>query len=249
MECNLSQKSLVVEFVGLPASGKSTIYDHVKASLIKEGLLGSSEDLRPVKKTKRIKRTISNYVSLFVDNPRYFVQATSLIIGSRQKSRFDLKMAWQEWLDTTAFFNYYVKKCSGIHLMDQGVFQALWQIGFASEARNIREIIKNVYCNFDVPTVIIFVEASPQTIERRISKRSPHSRLDRRLPTNPSLVYKAEELYQQTKSILLEPRPPFSLVKSLVINNDSDTDMEWKADQVGKFLNYEWKHLTASKES
>ena len=236
---NLTNKNLVVEFVGLPGSGKTTIYHKVYEDLKLEGLLHNTDGFNLHSGFKHKLYSLLSYGKYFIGNPILNFQALFNIVNSDQSSYYDLQIALKAWLGSSYLIDFYKKNTFGVNLIDQGVFQALWQIGFGSQEIDIARIYGQIFSN--APDLIILLEASIETISRRINNRESPGRLDNRISLSPHYLDKAFDLYQQIKSMLFEISRD-NKIKSLVINNDSDGDVITKSKIVVDFIRAEWQY-------
>jgi hypothetical protein len=65
---------------------------------------------------------------------------------------------------------------AGVELLDEGIYQLLWSVGFVGDERAVRELSSTV----PLPDVVVMVEAPLELIQARlVSRGSRDGRLDR----------------------------------------------------------------------
>ena len=174
---------MVIEFFGLPGAGKSTLSQRVAWLLaqrrvvveqpthcLDHGLSGWHRRLR--KSTYAVRQLLLR--------PLATGRVVRAIAGTEQASSADLA--------TTAFncvylsgLLAYLRPRQAVVLLDQGPVQALWSIGFGSTATSWVDALGSFGDLLPAPDLLVWVQASPGTIARRLRARAyPVSRLERR---------------------------------------------------------------------
>ena len=87
--------------------------------------------------------------------------------------------------------------------MDQGVFQALWSIGFSAQDEAWASTMNGRVSLMSIPDIVVVVEASPRTIEGRLRAHRSHiSRLEAELQTGSALWARSISLLETVKMIM-----------------------------------------------
>lgn len=160
----------IVEFVGLPASGKTTLAVATAAALSERGLgrPTSSSDRR--RRMGRIAATAA-VAREAAGAPRRTLRVADAIAGSRQSR------------DRTAIgrflYHHYLiaelegeRASGGIHLADQGFLQHLWRVHLTARADGDAYLRELAAAGPDVrPAVVVFVETDHRTrMERAVGR-------------------------------------------------------------------------------
>lgn len=170
---------VLVEFVGLPAVGKTRLAREVKSQFEKVTWVRDS-DISPNVSTSTEKRedkhrvlTPGRYVlSEFRRAPRLSLRSFRVISGSHQPSRrYELR-----------YFGYLLylvgeirraRTYDAIYLADQGFFQHLWRIELTGEADKVET--HNALCRLHgpviIPDVVVFVSADHSVRMQRAKRR------------------------------------------------------------------------------
>jgi len=224
------KKSLVVEFIGIPGSGKTTISNRVNEILKAKGITccENSDDL-PTGIGRKF-CLLHRYIMFFSSNLIFNSRAVSTIVNSDQVSLYDLKIALRAWLGSAYLLHTYRRKY-GVRLIDQGIFQAIWQIGFGSRETKVVERSNRLF--YEYPDILVSIQASPDTIFRRIANRDGIGRLDKNIQVKPYLMEKAFRLFNE---VMLSESSCNNGVKKLVIDNDLDGNIDTKANIIVDFI-------------
>jgi thymidylate kinase len=208
-----------VEFFGLPGSGKSTM-----SRLVADTLRDRGHKVNEVTYDidHRRSRTVSQLVKLahlapyVARHPRRALADIARIAATRQARRVDLAKSIFNW---TFISSLAARKRSAVDvsLLDQGVAQALWSVGFAARRETWRDLL-DAQAPAMRPNVVIHVRADPQVIGERLARRERHlSRMDARGRDRQAL----ERAAQQAGSILASLRSAGVAVVE-VENNDGE---------------------------
>lgn len=177
--------SVVVEFCGIPGSGKSTVCDAVAAELVRTGVVAHQPRAR-----------IDTDVPAATRIARKLGLATRALSGARAAWRVaraqdrlgDAPGRALQWLVTQRLIG---ARAPGVTLLDEGLVQALWSIGLRGDLE--RFLAGSI--RFAVPDVIVVVECAPDEAARRLRARgSEHSRVQRDANLEEALVRGADVL-------------------------------------------------------
>ncbi|HEU4641453.1 MAG TPA: hypothetical protein VFS44_03290 [Gemmatimonadaceae bacterium] len=222
--------SLVLEFLGLPGSGKSRLSQMVAGELRSRGV-AVSEPTFTISTTRPVTSRLARKLRYALDggrgiptNGHYW---TRWILASRQRELADLGRHSLNW--------YYVvgmmRRCGavpGVHVFDQGLFQALWSFGYGASAPTAAmadgtALRHNMAAVLPPRLVVVRLEVSRPVIVERLTERingewrSGRSRLERHLRTGtvePALARAASALQQIDRlACELEQRQRITLVQ------------------------------------
>jgi thymidylate kinase len=173
---------MLIEFFGLPGSGKSTMSRLVADLLLKRGLAVEEITYDLDHKRPRVERLlvkISHLLQYAATHPRYVLSGLAQVVATRQRSLLDLGKSVFNWMFIASIASR-TQSSHTITLLDQGVAQALWSIRFAARQQNSLELLLAEAERAPLrPDLIICVRANFQTIGDRLAARARRvSRLD-----------------------------------------------------------------------
>ena len=181
-----SAQPLVVEFVGLPGVGKSHATRLVAARLAAVGTPAQSSALRINHELGRSRRVLYKSGICAVEALRCPGRAARVgraLIGSGQQSRVDVLRLLYNWLFLAGLLRR-ARAGPVVELLDEGIYQLLWSIGFAGGERVIRDysstFLMGPPSEVPLPDVVVVVEAPLGLIQARLESRKTRAgRLDR----------------------------------------------------------------------
>jgi hypothetical protein len=226
----MGSKSVFVEFLGLPAVGKSTLCRRVAEFFSQHGIPHDNTTYMLTHEASRMKRifTKSLYVmnGLFL-NPRYVARSVSAILATKQRSSTDALKSLFNWLYISSLMQGR-EDSPGVHLSDQGMFQALWSISLSgTKVDSLAHMTQALAARISSPVLVIIVESSLATIENRLRSRQGHlSRIDRWIEQDEDLLKQAVLLLDDVKAILQRASEDCGHVHLLSIRNDADNSLD-----------------------
>ena len=180
---------LVVEFVGLPGSGKSTL-----SHAVAESLRPRHRVFEPTYRTDRLRsatgRRLSKTRAAFgrlVVEPGRSLSDVEAIRGAGGGSPAGWAAGALNWLyvaETVAR----ASRTSGIHLLDQGVLQALWSVFYAQGRTGVevRAWVHRAAMRVPPGTIAVILDAADDQLERRLHGRTGgRSRLEADIRVSP----------------------------------------------------------------
>ena len=172
------RRATVIEFCGLPGSGKSFVVDLVVSSLRDRGIAarGAEPYVGPeVPTVTRLGRKLVLVGGLAIDHPVESIR-TSVRIGLGQRDGSDAVTRPFHWLLIQAQLSK-ARGAEGIHLLDEGLLQALWSVGLRGDVDGVLERLGRPPRRWAGPDVVVEVDAPLETVSDRLRARgSNHSR-------------------------------------------------------------------------
>jgi len=203
---------LVVTFVGLPGTGKSTLLARVLEILRERGTTcDASDEVAYRKMMNKLAWTVREACG----HPRFAWRSLKALVASRQRSFMDLLKMVSNWF-ARAFLIRRAARSPGIHLIDEDMFQVLWSIGFSSR--------------LGAPSLVVVLESSLEVIERRLAARPGcSSRLEKWLPEEPGVLQRAECLMERVKDTIAHIADQQAAMHVLLIDSDRNDRLEANA--------------------
>jgi broad-specificity NMP kinase len=228
-----------VEFLGLPGAGKSGVSRRVGEILQGEGIRvvetayelthRSGVAARRFRKSAFIAREI-------VLRPMDSARSARAIVATKQNTTSDLVGAVSNWLLVSNLLRD-DGRVPAIHLLDEGIFQALWSVGFGAAVDDLTLVSQAVGTAFPVPDVVVIVNASLATVEQRLRCRGMRqSRLEDRLGIDRGIFEKSERLMGEVRTILVEMAKSRKNVHIHEVANDREQDLEPNARALAAVL-------------
>ena len=230
----MRHEGCIVEFIGLPGVGKSTVAAGVFAGLGRKGIPvcqpNKNAGQQQAQKAKGL--SLSKVGSLAFSaraalaRPVYALRSVRAILATGQRSRSDLRTLLPYWLMMSERMRQ-SRGVGGVHLYDQGIVQALWSIGFSSAEMDLSGLADALRTSMPVPDLLVIVKASLPTVERRLLSRPQlSSRLAARLTDEPLLMERAATLMQAVEATVHDLSRQGSGMRVLVLDNERDDACE-----------------------
>ena len=221
---------MIIEMLGLPGAGKSTLSRLIAQRLAFAGIVVVEETYPRDHQRGRLRRAVEKLFRalLFcVREPNRAMSAVVLIGSSRQATIFD-------WVGSLVNFLYlgeiYRRSTdrSDVVLLDQGVAQAAWSVGFA--ARNQGWVGSDDMNRLLTvrPDLVVVVHASSELILARLSQRATGaSRLERKAAGRADALKRGQEQMDAILELLRARQ-----IELVDLDNGGDTPSAIAADHV-----------------
>ena len=226
----MTRPGICVEFIGLPGSGKSTVSKQVAQALRDRGnRVASPVDwlVHEAPPARRRLTKLGRVAGEIVAHPDFAMRSAGAILSTRQGSITDLVKTGFNWLFVSAMVRFHLSS-DGICILDEGVFQALWSIGFgARRERSVADVAARLDGRFPTPHMVVALETSLETTDRRLRGRvSGVSRLETRFGSDPEALRRSVSLFEQTMSLLRELSTRTDGIRLFAARNDIDVGLE-----------------------
>lgn len=185
-------KIITIEYLGLPAVGKTT---QVNALEKNDAIININNSFGD-KFIHRQFRKITNMISFLVTNPITFITDTKIILSSQQETLLDLFKVLFNWYLIAHSYIKVDKRSKDTYVWDQGISQALWSILFTSENPNSQKILK-LLKDKQLPDQIIFLDEPNEILRKRAINRESKIRLDYKDEKQVSKARKSLEIVLQ----------------------------------------------------
>jgi len=227
-----ARHSMVVEFLGLPGSGKTTVSKRIAEYLSQWGLT-ILEPVRELSDRSGLSGSLRGYhgksylvASELMAHPAGSWRALRVLLRSGQPSLAVLFKVTFNWLMQCSL----LRSCRStrvVHLFDEGIFQALWSIGLEGRPGVIRELRSMLHDTLSRPDVVVVLDADPTVIADRLRHRGTRdSRADRDWLDDPDAVLRAASLMREVVDALetLSARG-----RTLIIHADNGSPLDSEA--------------------
>jgi RecA/RadA recombinase len=173
-------RSLVVEFCGLPGSGKSSLAAQTCLALRSAGVEARVADhavSAAVPRRTRVRRRGSSAVAGLATRPLEAARAARLVAATRPSPRDGAALLAQ--LLTVQRLTSAARHRGGVVLVEEGTVQTMWSLALRAGADTLEEVRREVSagCTADL---LVVVEAPTALLLHRLEARSSrHSRTQR----------------------------------------------------------------------
>ena len=173
---------MLIEFFGLPGSGKSTMSRRVATLLLRRGLIVDEITFDLDHRRRRFDKVLTKLARLVryaFAHPRHALSDLVTITATRQATLVDLGKVVFNWLFIASLASR-KRSPSRITVLDQGVAQAMWSIGFAARnEKSLDRLLADMPGAALRPDLIVHVRADFAMIGDRLAARQRRvSRLD-----------------------------------------------------------------------
>ena len=205
----VGDRSIVVEFLGLPGVGKTTVSKRTAEYLAQWGV-SVIQPVRALSDRSRVGPSLRGYhgKSLLVArellaHPVHSLRAVRAISATAQPSLSVLFKIIVNWLMQCSLLRS-CRTTREVHLFDEGIFQALWSIGLEGSPEAVRRVGSTLHEALAMPDVVAVVEADLGTVAQRLqTRKGRESRADRHWPEDARAVARASSLMREVVETLI----------------------------------------------
>lgn len=221
----------VVEFFGYSGSGKSTMCSHALEALRALGM--AADALNFAVHEVSIAR-ITVLMSQMMLGPAYAWRSLKEFVSSQQRSVRDFQWVYRTWLERSYLIRAHARR-PGIHLVEEGLFQALWSMALSSTKPDLSKEMSALCAIAPLPSGVVIVEASVESIAKRLADRQRQGRIEHWLRTNPKFhEYASKRLYEVSQ--LVEETSSRAGIAVLRVRNETPHDLDVNRSKVLEFL-------------
>jgi hypothetical protein len=193
--------NLVVEFLGLPGAGKSSLSHLVAAQLAEHGVTVAQPSYElahgPQPRLRRLRKML-HVARELVTHPFATARAARIVGATRQPDAATRTRLLFNWLLVVALARG-ARTRPGVHLLDQGVLQAVWSIALEDRSETALQLLADPALALALPDVAVVVAARLDVVHDRLCSRSAHdSRVERRRG-GLVLLGRGEQLVQRVR--------------------------------------------------
>ena len=249
---NSKRGSTVIEFVGLAGVGKSTISHRVAEILEQRGwrveqpTYSADHEMRA---WQRLLLKLRLVTAEAVFHPATAVRSLRAILATRQSSAADVIGLTVNWL----FMSSLIRKAdrrSGVHVFDEGQFNALWSIGFSATSGGTGGILAELARQRSKPVVVALIEADIAAVRARLDLRKTGlSRLERTGSADDAWE-RARRALQQVKATLQMLTDEGADIHVIAVRNRGREDLDALANSLAaafvEFLGSSARRTTAA---
>ena len=218
--------SVIVEFVGVPGVGKSTL-SHQTAKILKSDHSHVAEPIRRVDNRSGLHRVLSKgrfAVEQALRHPRTALSTTEDLLKIDQTSSTDqvrviFNLQYVSGVMTHAHLNH------NVTLLDQGPYQGVWSVGLhsLSDWGYLFDHFEQ-FLSRTAPDLVVCVDAETDTITDRLANRSGG---DTRLSSDTAQFSRAVAGYEELKTQLTTAN-----CRTITVTNETEADLEPNAARI-----------------
>jgi len=199
----MKRRSAVIEFIGLPGVGKSTLSHRVAEILGQRGWRVDQPTYavdHEMRYWERLLLKLMRVSAEVIFHPAHALRSVRAILATRQASAADFIGVTVNWLFVSSLLRKSDRR-PGVHIFDEGLFNVLWSIGFSASSPRTAPLLKEL-AREGSTAVVALIEADVAAIRERLDLRKHgQSRLERAGATDDSWEQAGRAL-QQVKATL-----------------------------------------------
>lgn len=212
---------MIIEFFGIPGSGKSTLCSALQAELTRKNYpLSMNRTLASMVSPASFPRFVMAWelLSYIAGNPKMSVSFFSALIESQQTGTYDFLITAKSWFRNSLRFNKLLAS-PDIFLFDQAMAQAIWQFYFGANHVAGKEFFSRYFL---YPDIVFTIEANKEVIKKRLMERKGKvGRLDQRYLEDEHALDKAERIYHEVKNFLAVRAQTKDFTHVVISNNQA----------------------------
>lgn len=243
---NDPQHSMVVEFLGLPGAGKTTVSKRIAEHLSQWGIT-IREPVRDLSDRSGLSSSLRGYhgksslvAQELIAHPAASWRSLRVLLASGQPSLRVLFKVSFNWLMQCSL----LRSCRStrvVHLFDEGIFQGLWSIGLEGREGVIREVGAALHETLSRPDVVVVLDAEPAVIAQRLRDRGGRdSRADRDWLDDHDAVVRAASLMREVVDALEAVSGRDGMPQVFHVDNGSPLDAEATAWNIACAIERQW---------
>jgi hypothetical protein len=231
---NTQRRSAVIEFIGLPGVGKSTL-SHRVADILQQRGWRVEQPTYSVDHEMRVWQRLLLKLRLVtaeaVFHPAGAVRSLRAILATRQASAGDVIRLTVNWLFMSSLLRE-TERRAGVHIFDEGQVNALWSIGFSARSVSTAGILTGLARRRSTPVVVALIEADIAAVRARLDlRKNGKSRLERTGPADDAWE-RARRALQQVKATLQMLTNEGADIQVVAVRNRGPEDLDALANSL-----------------
>lgn len=220
---------MIVEFIGLPASGKSTLVQRLLDDNSNERLTIYNPFLK-IYSQSWFQRNLYKTLQILIFSLKNITKTINLItviLHTQQRSIKDLIRVSFNFLFFFVLYEKYTNS-KNIILLDEGFFHNIWAVIYSS--KNKERLLDELFELETNPNVLIKVNCSNDEILERLLNRKSNTRIENE--TNISEIIDSSKKDIEVIINALKNSKIMSSVKICEVNNDSLNSLEKNTEMI-----------------
>lgn len=238
LTASASNPSLIVECIGVPGVGKSTL-SHRVAAILRHAGIPCAEPTYEIDHAMTPRRRIALKIQFAVigalRRPSQVAAWVSAILASGQRSVREAGAVTLNWCYLVEVVHR-AARAPGVHILDQGLFQAWWSLQYGAQSGRplSSDLAGRLFPPSADSTLVVALDASVATALARLRGRGGQgSRVDRDMAGGRSAepAMRASEIFDQLVECVrgLETEPALRVLR---VTNDG----EGGVDEIAQFV-------------
>lgn len=229
-----AKRGLIVEFLGSPGSGKSTIAKET-VRLLKASEVNAHETYEKWNSSRsaRLADLAGSLLDATLSRPGLLAATWTLAGAFAKGATGDRAKTALHWLSRCGHYQR-ARRSPGVHLIDQGVLQAYWSLVFAGHDAHLATAWDRLEEARSHSDVVVVVSAQRDTIRARLEARpGTTSRLERALDDSEAALQRSEDALSW---VVEHIRSDGRIRLLLEVNNDLNNGIQLAAARVADKL-------------
>ncbi|MDX8363746.1 AAA family ATPase [Cytobacillus sp. Hm23] len=235
-----NHNDIMVEFIGIPGVGKTTLSHMLAKSLSVKGF-HVNEPTYKINSKKEFFKKITKLLyimKILITAPNICIYAIQIILKTHQKSYKDFIKTASNLLFVIAIIKSNSTK-KGIHILDQGFFQALWSIEYSAhhliKPLDLKQLLEMVHSK---PLLIIDLHVKHTEVLKRLHQRkTDYSRIEKYfLEALPNHIQISNEILNQLKHNISLTNIDEEKLKVISLNNDNNEQLDKNTVVIDQYI-------------
>ena len=231
---NTERRSAVIEFIGLPGVGKSTLSHRVAEMLQQRGWRVEQPTYsvdHEMRTWERLLLKLQRVSAEAIFHPAGAVRSVRAILATGQASAADFISVTVNWLFMSSLLRKADRR-TGVHIFDEGPLNALWSIAFSAGSASTAGILGELARQRSTPVVVALIEADIAAVrERHDLRKNGQSRLERIGPADDAWE-RARRALQQVKATLQMLSDEGTDIRVVAVRNRGSEDLDALANRL-----------------
>lgn len=231
---SVKRRSAVIEFIGLPGVGKSTLSHGVAEILQQRGWRVEQPSYsvdHEMRTWERLLFKLRLVLAEAIFHPARAVRSVKAILATRQASAADFIGVTVNWLFMSALLRKSDGR-TGVHIFDEGLLNALWSIGFSAGSGGTAGILGELARQRSTPVIVALIEVDIAAVRERLDlRKNGQSRLERSGPADDAWE-RARRALQQVKATLQMLTDEGAEIHVVAVRNRGSEDLDALANRL-----------------